>query len=71
MAGRTSAVIAWSSGTAEMSIGPAAPNSPLAATPMSGAPRARDVASAAACAGVAPARKRAIARKITPTSMPF
>ena len=71
IAGLTSAVIACSSGTADTSIGPAAPNSALAATPMSGALRARDVASAAACSGVAPARKRAIARKITPTRAPL
>ena len=47
-AGRTSAVIASSSGTAETLIGPTAPNSALATTPISGALRARKVASAAA-----------------------
>ncbi len=54
-----------------MSIGPAAPNNARPTRLSSeAAPRARAVASADAWAGVAPARRRAIARKITPTFAP-
>ena len=63
-AGLTSAVIISIAGTALMTAGPLPPNIATAARPGSGALRAREVPSAAACAGVTVGRKRASAEKI-------
>ena len=59
IAARTSAVIASIAGVTVMSDGAVLPNIATAVMPGSGADRAREVASADACCGVAPGANRA------------